>query len=380
MLSSAGGTRAGAAARRARAPPAGGRGCSSRPLSAPGAPQQQQQARRDVGARVFGTWRTPPLADAVDLRRLLAAAPRAGAALLPRPPPPAQQGGAARSRAQLQQAAEQQLVRQLEELKQQREAADAAAGAAAAAAAAPKPLRLSWAGSGVYFWWQLGAMQWLAQRYDLTRVPMAGASGGAICAVLARCGVDAADAAESAYQMAVDNKIWGKPLGLVGSWGGLIEQWMHDLLPADAAERCRGDLGVVVTEVPAWRQLAIDDFRDKEDLVNCVMASAHVPLLLDRQLTRPCRGSQYVDGSFPDFFTGVNCDHLQRGGDAVVFDYFDDANIIRQGRMDMLTLKRYSELRRIVLLGGRYAARLEGEGAFERFHLEPVRKAGLSCR
>jgi hypothetical protein len=46
------------------------------------------------------------------------------------------------------------------------------------------------------------------------------------------------------------------------------------------------------------------------------MASAHVPMLLDKQLTRGCRGAQYVDGSFPDFFTGENCDHLQvgRGG------------------------------------------------------------------
>jgi hypothetical protein len=70
----------------------------------------------------------------------------------------------------------------------------------------------------------------------------------------------------------------------------------------------------------------------------------------------------------------------QCGGDAIVFDYFEDSRIIRQGRMDMLSLKRYSELKRIVLLGARYAARLEAEGAFDRFHLEPVRKAGLKCR
>ena len=48
--------------------------------------------------------------------------------------------------------------------------------------------------------------------------------------------------------------------------------------------------------------------------------------------------------------------------------------------MDMLTLKRYSELRRITLLGARYAARLEAEGAFDGFNLDAVRKAGLKCR
>ena len=231
---------------------------------------------RDVAARVFGTWRAPGLMEGVDVRRFLDVAPLIGSIRLPRPQAPTpqqqqhqqQQQREQQERQQLaqrirqqQQHAEQRLVEHLEALKQQ-QAADAAA-AAPAAAAARKPLRLSWAGSGVYFFWQLGAMTYLSQRYDLTRVPMVGASGGAICAILARCGVDPAEVSESAYKLALDHKIWEKPMGLAGSYGGVIEQWLHDLLPADAAERCRGELGVVVTEVPAWRQLSIDDFEDK---------------------------------------------------------------------------------------------------------------------
>lgn len=38
---------------------------------------------------------------------------------------------------------------------------------------------------------------------------------------------------------------------------------------------------------------------------------------------------------------GENCDLLQCGGEAVMFDYFHDPNIIRNGRMDMLSLKQY---------------------------------------
>lgn len=45
--------------------------------------------------------------------------------------------------------------------------------------------------------------------------------------------------------------------------------------------------------------------------------------LQDWKVSRDCRGVQCVDGSFPDFFAGVNCDLLQCGGEAVVFDYFD---------------------------------------------------------
>jgi hypothetical protein len=153
--------------------------------------------------------------------------------------------------------------------------------------------------------WQLGAMAYLAQRYDLTRVPMVGASGGAICAALARCGVRAEDAAAAATRLSREHRIWDKPLGLAGAYGRLIEAWLDDLLPADAAERCRGALSVVVTQLPSCRQVAISDFRDKKDLIDVIMASAHVPLLLDAKLVRSCRGVAACDGSFPDFFTGA---------------------------------------------------------------------------
>jgi predicted acylesterase/phospholipase RssA len=156
-------------------------------------------------------------------------------------------------------------------------------------------------------------MQYLAQRYDLTRVPMAGASGGAICAALARCGVCPDRIASSAYALSRHHKIWDKPMGLAGGWGSVIEQWLHDILPDDAHDRCSGGLGVIVTQLPTWRQLSIQEFESKADLINCVMASAHVPLLLDMQLSRSCRGVACVDGSFPDFFTGENCDFLQVG-------------------------------------------------------------------
>jgi hypothetical protein len=186
-----------------------------------------------------------------------------------------------------------------------------AGGSLSSSDEAKKPFRISWAGSGIYFWWQLGALQYLSKRYDLTRVPHGGASGGALAAALARCGVDPEEITESAYRLSLEHKIWERPLGLVGVWGSIIEKWLDELLPADAAERCRGACGVVVTQLPSCRQVWIDEFEDKADLINCVMASAHVPILLDLQLSRRCRGAPCLDGSFPDFFTGANCDHIQ---------------------------------------------------------------------
>lgn len=157
----------------------------------------------------------------------------------------------------------------------------AAAPTVPAAAADVKPkLRLSWAGSGIYFFWQLGAVQYLMNKFHLAGVPMVGASGGGLAAVLATCEVEPEQVLETAYAMSLEHNVWERPLGLMGTWGGLIEQWLHDLLPADAAERCRGQVGIVVTQLPFCNQVSISDFKDKTDLINVAMASAHVPLFL----------------------------------------------------------------------------------------------------
>jgi hypothetical protein len=98
------------------------------------------------------------------------------------------------------------------------------------------------------------------------------------------------------------------------------------------------------------------------------MASAHVPILLDWKLYRKVRGVRCLDGSFPDFFTGKNCDLLECDGNCVVFDYFDDPNLRRRGRLDMLELKQISEIREIMDLGYVYAKSLHEMRVFDGFH------------
>ncbi|GIL77331.1 hypothetical protein Vretimale_3026 [Volvox reticuliferus] len=233
----------------------------------------------------------------------------------------------------------------------------------------PKTKTLSWAGAGIFFFWQLGAMKYLAERYDLTRVPMAGASGGALAAVLAACGVPAELVLQRAYELSVKHGIWEKPLGLLGIWGSLIEQWLDDLLPPDAAERCRGKITIIVTTLPNMGQVGISDFTDKYDLINVAMASAHIPMLLDLKFARLCRGKYCVDGSFPDFFYNDNSELLKAGGSAVIFDYFNDTKLVRKGRMDMLSLKKYEEVMHIMQLGYEYAQGLHHEGHFDHFEV-----------
>ena len=69
-------------------------------------------------------------------------------------------------------------------------------------------------------------------------------------AALSACNVDPQRQVDGAYQLAIDNDIWNRKLGLLGIWGGLIRSWLDDLLPADAHEVCSGRLHVVIAKFP----------------------------------------------------------------------------------------------------------------------------------
>lgn len=242
------------------------------------------------------------------------------------------------------------------------------AGIPSLVAVAEKATAISWAGSGLYFFWQLGAMKYLAEHMDLSKVPMSGASGGGLVAVLAACGVPADLVFKRAYELSLQYNIWERPLGLTGVWGSLVEEWLNELLPDNAHELCRGRVTLIVTTMAlpgGFQQVGISDFRDKKDLVEACMASAHVPIVLDLKMSRQCRGKHCVDGSFPDFFFG-NCEMLTKSGRAVVFDYFYDKDLKRNGRMDMLTLTSLDDIVERMEVGYRYAQRLhEQHGAFD---------------
>jgi predicted acylesterase/phospholipase RssA len=112
------------------------------------------------------------------------------------------------------------------------------------------PLFISFAGGGIYFFWQLGAVKFLVEQYDLTRVPMAGASSGSIVACLAACGVDPQLIVDEAYQLSIENDIWNRKFGLIGIWGGLIRSWLDQLLPDNAHKLVSGRLHVVIAKAP----------------------------------------------------------------------------------------------------------------------------------
>ena len=164
--------------------------------------------------------------------------------------------------------------------------------------------------------------------------------------------------------------VWDRRQRLQGVWGALIYEWLEELLPDDAVERVNDDsrrLSLLVTPVPQILQKErIDHFRDREDLIRCNMASAHLPFFLDSKWTSTFRGRPYIDGSFlartPDDY--YNRDASDVSSSIIVLDYKDDATYQNQGPLDFVEAVKPSGIYKLFEDGKRYAKKMEEQGYF----------------
>ncbi|KAG2482853.1 hypothetical protein HYH03_018244 [Edaphochlamys debaryana] len=127
---------------------------------------------------------------------------------------------------------------------------------------------------------------------------MVGSSSGAFIAAFAACGVPPRAALHLAHSLLLEHRILTRPTGLLGVWGGLVREWLQRLLPEDAAVRCNAArVRVVVTEWPGLAVRSVGAFTSKEDLIEVLCASSHIPWFMDLRFSAPCRGMRVLDGS-----------------------------------------------------------------------------------
>ena len=163
-----------------------------------------------------------------------------------------------------------------------------------ASTAAPRCATICCPGGGVYFWWQIGAMHELLSMYDLPDdVKLSGASAGALACVFGQCRVDPGAAHRVAFALADEAGCLRNPLGLCGKWGRLVHAWLDELLPDDAADRCSGRCRLVVTRfAPLPQPAGLTAFARRDELINALMASTHIPFFMDgRPTSRHVRGA-----------------------------------------------------------------------------------------
>lgn len=90
---------------------------------------------------------------------------------------------------------------------------------------------------------------------------MVGSSAGALLSVLAACNVKPQAALDLAHDLCIRHNVFQRPLGLIGVWGGIVKEWLQELLPMDAAERCSGGhVRIVLTTLPLLRRKVVTEF------------------------------------------------------------------------------------------------------------------------
>jgi len=82
------------------------------------------------------------------------------------------------------------------------------------------------------------------------------------CNLAGLAGVDPSAAVRHAAHLCEAHGVLARPWGLAGVWGRIVRQWLDELLPADAAERCNAArVGVTVTKLPLLKIVVLDRFK-----------------------------------------------------------------------------------------------------------------------
>eukprot|EP00958_Prasinococcus_capsulatus_P005689 scaffold547_cov384-Prasinococcus_capsulatus_cf.AAC.47 len=90
-----------------------------------------------------------------------------------------------------------------------------------------------------------------------------------------------------------------------GVWGKLIRSWLDELLPDSprAIEQAKGKLHILVlvqkypVPIVGLKRECFSEYHSKEDLIECLMASVHIPYFIDGCFYNKFRGASCVDGS-----------------------------------------------------------------------------------
>lgn len=241
-----------------------------------------------------------------------------------------------------------------------------------------RPRLVCFPGQGMLFWWQQGAASTLGRYLDVSGAATSGASAGACSAVLAACGVKPEDSLAVALDLSHRARVFERPFGLAGVWGGLVRRWLDRLLPHDAHARCDGRVHISLLEVLPWRRRLVSDFSSRESLIDTVMASAHVPCFMDGWPVIRHRGRFCIDAgvaaAHAQLLTADAADAIRadaRGDDASasgglrafgaggVFTvcYSHDPLLAKLRRSDLLRLQTPDGLSEMLRRGAEYAER-----------------------
>lgn len=162
-------------------------------------------------------------------------------------------------------------------------------------------IRFGFSAGGLLFPFYIGVCKGLMKSgYMSERTRLAGASAGSLIAACVSSGLSMDLVLSKCQALMEDCRVHGTR----GRLGIVLEKFLKETLPEDAHLRCNGRTYVAVTQTMRFNSVQpvlVSQFEDKDDLIQALMTSCHIPFWLDGRLTNDFRGHPHVDGGLTNF-------------------------------------------------------------------------------
>ena len=103
----------------------------------------------------------------------------------------------------------------------------------------------------------------------------------------------------NAIEIALKFQVLDRKTGLAGMLGQILREWLEKSIPDmdEMPENALVNLHIALTPLLGPPK-TVSNFKDKNDLINAIMASCHVPVFLDGAAYTSYKNEPVIDGSF----------------------------------------------------------------------------------
>ena len=154
-------------------------------------------------------------------------------------------------------------------------------------------------GNAAGFFYYIGYGIFMRQHYDLEDICFSGCSSGSISASLLALDINFINAVIIPFNLQAKKM---NKLALMGNWKGKIRQYLDQILPKDIDYTQLRKLKIGILFL--YKFQLFKSFESREDLLECILSSTHIPFFLDYKLFYTYRGKYTVDG---DLFSRYKC-------------------------------------------------------------------------
>jgi len=159
---------------------------------------------------------------------------------------------------------------------------------------APHKKQIVFGGCAGMYHYFLGIAAVIQERFDLDNFIFAGVSGGCFPALCLSLGLNVRDLHET-WNRDILREVGSGYLKAFTRLNDIVTKVSRKYLPEDSHIRAKDKLFISLTEFPSLKNHIVHHWKDRDDLIDCILASCFIPIF-DRKFWTYFDQVKYVDG------------------------------------------------------------------------------------